>query len=305
MVWFNSSLFCRLYVALASGVAHAFASEVSGRKMPYPSLGLVEQIVLTTAKQDFRGQDQAFEAATRWNEERLRASEGDARAPHFACACAECGHGHEAASGLQAFLSPEAVKPVHHSSEHGACFMVTASDAQAAELSSGGAEFELASVGPFPSTLKIAPDVLEFDDGSTNASERSNELGWLTTTHGSKMRMDNVQGLMVELTPGILPAHSSEAEAFINGLLEGLISKSLDLHSDNFWSDPAVLGGEHLATPEGALRRREWSRAATVVHELGTAAETTPGDICSWGSASMHHAADDVLLVSGTSVLLI
>ena len=137
------------------------------------------------------------------------------------------------------------------------------------------------------------------------ASEGNDGSGRLTTTYGSKMRMDNVQGLIVELTPGILPAHSSQAQAFLGDLLEDLMSNSVDLHSDNFWSDPAMIGGEHLAIPEGALRRREWSRAATVIHELSTTAKTTLGDICSWDSVAMHHAANDVLLVSGMRFLLV
>ena len=111
--------------------------------------------------------------------------------------------------------------------------------------------------------------------------------------------MDSVQGLMVELSPGTLPARSFEANTFIGDLLGGLMSESVDLHAGNFWSDPSMLGGEHLARPEGALRGREWSRAATVVHKLSAMAEATPGDVCSWGNIDVHHASDDVLLVSG------
>ena len=289
--------------AWTSVVCVASGLEASGKgQNNYPSLGLVEDTILSTAKLDFRGRDQAFEAATRWDEQRLRAGQHGLRAPHLVCA--EYGRGHEAASGLQAFLSPQAVKPVHHSSEHGACFMVTASDIQAIELSVGRVGFDLVSVGLFPSALKIAPGVLEHGSNG-RASEGSGGSGLLTTTHGSKLRMDNVQGLIVELTPGILPEHSSEAEAFLGDLGEDLMSNLVDLHSDNFWSDPALLGGEHLAIPEGALRGREWSRAATVIHELSAAADTTPGDICSWGSVAMHHASNDVLLVSGTYVFCI
>ena len=282
----------------------ASASGLSGKvQNNYPPLGLVEKILLTTAQLDFRGHDQSFEAATRWNEERLQASEGDARAPHLACA--EYGDGHKAASALEAFLSPESVRHVHHSVDHGACFIVTASDAQAVELSTEQAWFGLVSFGPFPSALKIAPGVLEHG-GSVGVSEGSNGSGRLTTTHGLSMCMDNVQGIIVELTPGILPAHSGKAEAFVEDLLEDVMSASVDLYSGNFWSDPAMamLGGEHLAAPEGDLRRRDWSRAATVVHELSEAADTTPGDICSWDSVAIHHAANDILLVSGTFVLL-
>ncbi|CAM9539093.1 unnamed protein product, partial [Hapterophycus canaliculatus] len=48
-----------------------------------------------------------------------------------------------------------------------------------------------------------------------------------------------------------------------------------------------------------ALRGREWSRAAAVVHGLSAAGNTSPGDICSWDSVVFHHTAADVLLVSG------
>ncbi|CAN0510193.1 unnamed protein product, partial [Laminaria digitata] len=236
MVCFSSSAFLFLSCIIAStSVPYvASASKASGDNgKPYPPLGLVEQTVLTTARQDFGGHDQAFEAATRWNEARLRVSQDDLRAPHLACA--EYGHGHEVASGLKNFLSPEAVKPVHHSSEHGACFMVTASHAQAVELSAGRAGFDLVSVGSYPSALKIAPGVIDHGDSSASASEGNHGPGRLTTTHGSFMRMDNVEGLTVELSPGTLPAHSTGPEAFVGDLLEDLMSESVNLHSDNFW----------------------------------------------------------------------
>ena len=297
-------------VLLLSCIASASAvssEDVSGKisPPPYLSLRLVETTLRTTAKLDFGGHEQPFQEATRWSRERLRASRGDyePRAPHLACA--EYGHGREAASRLKAFLSREAVRPVYHASEHGACFLATASDAQAAAMSADPARFELTSIGAFPSALKIAPDLLDHDSSasfretSSAAKEGNNESGRLTTRHGYLTRIDGIEGLSVELSPGTLPARSLEADAFIRNLLEGLMSESVDLHACNFWSDPSMSGGEHLARPEGALRGREWSRAATVVHELSEAAGTTPGDVCSWGGLSAHHAANDVLLVSG------
>ncbi|CAN0509175.1 unnamed protein product, partial [Scytosiphon promiscuus] len=111
--------------ALLFGCA-ASSSEVSGKSPTFPSLRLVEQTLLTTARLDFSGQDDAFQAATRWSGERLQASSrSDLRAPHLACV--EDGNGREAASRLKALLSPESVRPVSHSSEHGVGFMVTAS----------------------------------------------------------------------------------------------------------------------------------------------------------------------------------
>ena len=298
MVWLLSCILVWCCLTPKSAAFVTSASYASAGNIPYPLLSLVEQTVVTTATLDFGGNEEAFEAATSWNEERLRASEDKRRAPHLACA--EYDHGHEAISSLKGFLSPEAVKPVHHSSEHGACFVATASDAQAVELSTGRAGFALVSVGVFPSALKIAPGILEHGNStSIRASEERNEPSRLTTTHGPSMQMDNVQGLIVELTPGVLPAHSIGAETFVSDLLEDLGSKSANLHSGNFWSDPAMVRGGHLTVPEGAVRGREWSRAATVVHELSAAADTTPGDICSWDGVGMHHAANDVLLVSG------
>ncbi|CAN0457451.1 unnamed protein product, partial [Ectocarpus fasciculatus] len=96
------------------------------------------------------------------------------------------------------------------------------------------------------------------------------------------MRMPNVEGLSVELTPGTLPARSAEAASFINDILGDLMSTSVDLHSTNVWSDPRMAAGEHLSSPAGAVRANDWSKAASVVHELSEAAGTSPGDICSW-----------------------
>ena len=264
----------------------------SADSLPCPSMSVVENALITTAKDSFNGHAKSFEAAAQWSGERLRASQGGARAPHLACAAYN--RGHEAISHLQRYLSPEAVRPVAHSSAHGACFFVTASHAEAQELSTNP-QFGLASIAPFPSPLKVAPGVLLIEHGDSTQST----AGGLATIHGRSMRMKNVQGLNVELSPGTLRAHSTEADAFIAQLLSDLMSESIDLHSNNVWSDPSVANDEHLTTPGGALREREWSLAATLVNELSVAERTTPGDICSWDAISMHHAANDLLLVSG------
>ncbi|CAN0505043.1 unnamed protein product, partial [Scytosiphon promiscuus] len=213
----------------------------------------------------------------------------DARTPHLVCT--EYRRGREAISGLRLFLSPEAVRPVFHSSSaHEACFFVTATHAEARAISDDP-QFGLTSIAPFPSSLKVAPGVLEH--GASNSSrdrdQPSQSPARLATAHGQSMRMGNVAGLDVELSPGTLPAHSPRADSFIAQLLNDLMSESIDLHSTNVWSDPSAANGEHLTTPAGALRKREWNTAATLVHELSVAGRTTPGDICSWGSISIHH----------------
>lgn len=260
--------------------------------LSYPSLSVVEKALLTTATDDFGGHVPAFEAAAKWEEKRLRSSSSGQdvmRAPHLACT--EYGRGFEAFSRLQGLLSSEAVRPVSHSKEHGACFFATASHAQVAAIAAQRDRFGLESLAPFPSALKLAPGVLEHAE--------DNRSGRLSARHGTSMRIGDVDGLNVELSPGTLAVHTVEARPFVKNLLEDLMSESLDLHSTNFWSDPALVDGEHLATAGGVARRSDWSMAATLVHELGKSGNTSPGDICSWDSVSVHHAADDILIVKG------
>ena len=261
--------------------------------LPHPSLNVVERSLLTTAQDSFDGHAKGFEAAAQWSGDRLRASQGGARAPHLVCT--EYSRGGETFSRLQEFLSPNALRPVAHSRAQGACFFVTASHNEARALSDNP-YFGLTSISPFPSALKVAPGVLEHGVSRDQASQSP---GRLATTHGQSMRMYNVEGLNLELSPGTLPAHSPQAGVFIAELLDGLMSESINLHAANVWSDPLAANGEHLTTPGGALLGRDWSMAATLVHELSVSGRTKPGDICSWGSISMHHAASDLLLVSG------
>lgn len=257
--------------------------------LPYPSLDTVEGALLTTAHDDFDGHALAFETAVKWNEERLRASSPEVRAPHLACT--GYGRGRETLSRLQGLLSSDAVRTLSHSTEYGSCFLATASHAQVGAIAATNDGLGLESLAPFPSVLKLAPGLLEYP--------QSVRTGRLSAIHGTSMRMDSVKGLTMELSPDTLPKHSSEANVFLDNLLEGLASKSLDLHSSILWSDPTLMEDEHLTTLGGNVRGHEWSKAATLVHELSNSGKTSPGDICSWDSVSVHHAADDVLLVTG------
>lgn len=289
----------------------------------YPPLTLFERDLLTTARADFEGNAGAFAAATHWSQQLLSGGQEAQVAPHLACA--QDGNGRSALSRLQNVFGGGGTRAVTSASfstttGHGACFIATASHAQASAIMADPAEYGLASIGPFPSMLKLAPGLLEHPKPSQNiAAEPEGEKeitskiakqdqngGRLATTHGHRMKMKNVEGLTVELSPGVLPAHDFAAGQFINELLEGLMSDSLDLHASNFWSDPTMLEGEsgHLTRPEGALRAREWTRAAEVVHNLSSSAgeaasAPSPGEICSWDGIFVHHADNDILLVSG------
>eukprot|EP00752_Nemacystus_decipiens_P004360 g3984.t1 len=301
----SGSLAATPAASTAAGTAATAATSTSN-SVPYPSLQVFEGALRTTAKADFGGHSKAFEEATAWDGVRLSDSPSPSRggalndqgeqprAPHLCCV--DYQHGREAYSLLKGQLSPGAVRPVANSEQHGACYVVTASHEDTTAILENSAEFGLQSFGPFPSALKIAPGILEHDQG--------NGHGRLGARHGALMRKDNAEGLSVELAPGTLPAHSWQASSFIQDLIVDLMSESMDLHATNFWSDPAKVEREHLATPEGAARARDWSKAAVVVHGLSEAAGTSPADICSWDSVRVHHAGNDLLLVSGLDHLL-
>ena len=278
-----------MYLLLAAGTwaAHALGPA------SYPPLSVLEGALLTTAQKDFGGHEPGYHTAAGWDKDRLRSGPKGVRAPHLVCA--DYGRGREAFALLRENLSQEAVIHVSHSREYGACFIATASHEQATTLSSDLERFRLSSIGPFPSALKLAPGLLD-RHGESGPVER------LATVHGLSMRLDNVGGIEIQLTPGTLPQNSLSGQSFLHSFVEDLMSKSLDLHSMSVWSDPAVVGGEHLATDEGAFCAREWTRAAQVVHDLSSAVGTGPGDICSWQSISIHQAGDDVLLLSGTEI---
>lgn len=284
------------WIFFASAPSALAASTNSRSSVRHPLLEVVETALRTTAKSDFGGHSKAFKTAAAWNGNKLRAShagnekqEERPRAPHLCCADYE--DGREAYSLLQDLLSPEAVRIAAHSEEDGACYFATASHREAAVIAKNHERFKLRSCAPFPSALKVAPGLLEHG--------HSNGPGRLSARHGAMMRKNNVEGLSVELTPGSLPADAWNAGFYIEDLVGDLLSESIDLRATSFWSDPAMAEGEHLATPQGAVRGKDWNKAAAVVHGLSEAASTSPGDICSWNEVRVLHAGDDLLLVSG------
>lgn len=196
--------------------------------------------------------------------------------------------------------------------EHGSsCFVATATSEQALAIEAEGlGNVGLTSFGPFPTVLKIAPGLLDIDqeddsgdglseDAAASGSHRMGSMRRLTAIHGDIARMKNVGGLTVQLSPGVLSASVdfSAVETLTLQLLDGLLASTLDLHAINYWSDHS------MTSPQAnALRARECSRAADVIHGLSSSAEhggLTPGDVCAWDSLSIHHTGDDNLLLTG------
>lgn len=294
--WLRWGLLANLFSMTCAAVL-VEATESSKSRPTHPLLSLFENDLLTSAKDDFNGNEETFAAAIRWSRKQLGSRKGASFAPHLACA--KYGNGLTVLSRLQSVLGPTSniSRPVCNSADTGVCYVLSVSDDQGSVLSSDPAKFMLASITPFPFMLKLAPGLLEYNP--TLSAEATSAR--LCTAHGEQMRMSNVEGLTVELTPGVLPANDPAAGTFMSETLGDLMSLSLNLHATNFWSDPGMLDGEdgHLAKSERAQRAREWTRAATVVHGLSSSA-LSPGSVCSWDSVSLHHPDADILLVSGT-----
>lgn len=228
------------------------------------------------------------------------------------------------------------VRVVSNSDKHGVCFIATATLAEAEGiLTKSSEEGLLESWVPFPSVLKLAPGLLNHNDNGEgthegigksgdvdsngeedhhkgrrlNAHSKSNARRRLTTTHGDRATSE-VHGLEVELAPGLLPARryredaaggASNSDKFAGEWSEDLMSESLDLYGLGFWSDASMSDGAdgHLARPGGAVRAREWTHAADVVHELSSSGGPTPGEVCSWDGLLVYHTDDDLLTVKG------
>lgn len=313
----------------------------------HPPLQFLEEALLTEARGEFEGNQEAYEAAASWTLQRLSQTQRGSRrrnsssrsVPHFACADnrdttakGETGVQRRRPSQLvEDFLSAGSVRAVSHSRAQGlSCFVATATIEQVAALEAAGLEtLGLRNFGPFPTVLKIAPGLLQIKDGPTKATGGNSGTDETTTgdpsgagerlsvVHGEVARMDNVGGLTVELSPGVLPWRDIEAaDSLIADILDGLLSSSNNLHSNAYWSsirdgfsaagDGITNGaGSHPPAINSALRIQEWTRAASVVHGLTSSGEEgregaiTAGDVCSWDSIRLHQQGRDSLTVTG------
>lgn len=295
MSWVRGGL-CRLTVPLLCALT-AVAVIVEGSPWPaQPSLGQIGRVMITTVNEDFDSED-VFRAAVAWHQDRLLENPSR-KAPYLACA--EYEEGRQAMKKLEVLLSKAALRRVSNHKAHGTCFFVTASSSEADSLWQDLGAYRLTSFGPMPSSLKLAPGLLNHEGLTPQGDGESKRL---LTTHGNRMQFANVEGLEITLSPGVLPAHDVEAGGFISALFQGLMSASMDLHANSFWSNPAMSNGDgdaYFGGPASILRGREWRRAADVVHELSTAdGGPTPGDVCSWGDLIFHHAGSDILMIKG------
>ena len=306
----TSRWLCVLSLAWGS-FRSSLATQSSGHYGNSLPLALVEQLLSTTAQEDFGGRENVYEAAVEWsrnrffhkniNNNRPGTTGEDYGAPYIVCSNSP----RETLVRLESSLSPASVRKLAVGAEFGACFLATApSPDVAAAVHEELSGCDLATyVMIYPSALKLAPGLLDHSLAHTTSSYDSGAQ--LATKHGAKMRIDNVGGLTMELSPGLLPARDQRDEAYMSGLWDDLLSTSINIWAANFWSDPAMSGGKHLNTVEGSLMRREWVRAADLVHEPSKARRRSPGSACGWDNIKMHQAGDDTIILTGDELLTV
>lgn len=263
-----------------------------------PPLALVEELLFTTARDDFEGSDEDYLSAVKWSQRKLDSR--DYRSPHIACFAYQSAA--ESFALLNSEFPSESVQRVSLRTAHGPCFLITVPNSVVAATSEG--LHGLKYFGPLPSALKFAPGLIEH-----NSTKHVNSVG-LATTHGEKMRSHNVVGLNVHLSPGCISSHNKGmADSFSHDLLMGLSSSSIDLHGINFWSDTAESASQrehHSCREASALRAREWTRAADLIHGLSGRRDgrITAAAICGWGSVAMHYTGNGYLVTGGPALRL-
>lgn len=295
-VWLGASIILLGQVGLAS----QSLAQKSPQYSMQPPLDVVEAVLSTTAKDEFAGSDELYRAAANWDRARLLAA-GRA-GPHLACTRHD--HGRKALAGLRGVFGRSAVLRVSNSPTRGTCFLVTTSAAEAATFSHDPERYGLESFGTLPSLLKLSHGLLDLKFKSELLEQ---EEGRLRISYGQAMRLVNVGGLEVQLSPGVSPVDMIVPGGQISDILDGLMSASINLHASNFWSDLIAREGNNsisLSHAPGRLRAREWTKAANVVHELSApgGAGATPADVCSWEGLGVLNGGGRFLMITGIGV---
>ncbi|CAM9735752.1 unnamed protein product, partial [Hapterophycus canaliculatus] len=253
----------------------------------------------SSAYEDFAGSQSAYAAASNWHTERLRRDGATgSRAPYIVCA--DYRDGRSALASLANTFSRSAINRVSNTEADGSCFIVTASPAAGIALTDTPGRFSLLSASPFLPSMKLATGLLDHGlDKSPrrgvdtpNVADRSERL---RSTYGKSISLENVRGLSLKLSPGILPVTGEPvAPEFVNDWHEDLMSGRVIMRAENFWSDP-----DADRSTQDKTRVREWSKAADVVDSLASKRGRPAGEICNLGGLRMRHVGDDLLLVQG------
>lgn len=265
----------------------------------YPALDLVESVMLTSLSRDFAGHHGAFVAAHHWQRQRLL--DKDQPSPYLGCV--DYGGAQDARKHLEHYLSTPDIYSVSNTQDHGACFIVTALPTEAEMILNDPSAFGLRSAGPFLTTLKFTPGLLD-EGASQEANVSKNSPSELRTTHGRKMKIPGIRGLTVRLSPGVMKARDASTTVLIKDWHSSLLStSSIDMRLSNFWSDANMLEGEdgHMSHPGGKLLAQEWTRAADVVRDMTRMDNTSVGEVCGWSGVHVQAVEHDIVLITGKS----
>lgn len=215
--------------------------------LQYPPLSVIQGTLITSAEKDFSGDEGAFFRSVHWHTRTKLDADDRIQHPaaYLACTPHEFPDGLAVLRSLQVLSSSEStVRVVSSSEEYGICFFVTATPEQAEYIRSSCPLFSNGGSGtwmPYPSTLKLAPGLLDHegtftwdssdgkdrsgggDAGGHNNGERRTAKGKagdsspsvrLTTTYGKSLKFPRdddrfsscINGLTIQLAPGVLPA---------------------------------------------------------------------------------------------------
>ncbi|CAM9966840.1 unnamed protein product [Scytosiphon promiscuus] len=265
----------------------------------------IQRITSSSGSDDFGGRQSAYDAASRWhNEKLLRDESTGSRAPYIMCA--DYSEGRKALTSLEDAFSGSAIHRVANNKEDGSCFIVTASPAAGTALMDAPETFSLVSAAPFLPSLKLSSGLLDHGlDASSrrradDAPEVADRSPRLRSTYGEAISLENVRGLSVKLSAGILPARGgSLVPEFVRDWYADLMSESVTIRTTSLWSDPRA-----ERTDQDKTLVREWSRAASVVDDLASKHGRSAGQICALEGLRMRLAGDDLLLVEGLDHLL-
>ena len=171
-----------------------------------PPLSVIQGALITSAEEDFRGNEGAFASSVEWHVRTKLAVDGRSHRPAAYLACtapAESHNGWAAFTSLRTILTSSSVRIASSSEEHGVCFFVTATPGQVeavrissglyrnATSSDGGGGSLLSSWLPYPSTLKLSTGLLDHEGtiaGENKTTMERDDSGVLAGNGGNGKR---------------------------------------------------------------------------------------------------------------------
>ena len=160
----------------------------------------IQKITVSPASTDFATENAAgCDAASKWCGERLRSDAAwDSKTPYGASFVPSTATVARPSNPWKNF-GKSAIFRVSNSETDESCFIVMTSPFAATGMLSAPETSSILVAGPFLPSLKLASDLVDHGADVSDCSSR------LRYTYGEHVTPDNVRGLSVRLSPGILP----------------------------------------------------------------------------------------------------